>query len=40
MLALESQLRLAPGTIARDGWREQAAMIREGRDDEHVRRWG
>ncbi|MCC2976891.1 hypothetical protein LK533_09425 [Sphingomonas sp. PL-96] len=38
--ALEVQLRLAPGTIARDGWREQAAMIREGRDDDHVRRWG
>jgi predicted flap endonuclease-1-like 5' DNA nuclease len=38
--ALEVQLRLAPGTIAREGWREQAAMIREGRDDEHVRRWG
>lgn len=37
---LEVQLRLAPGTIAREGWREQAAMIREGRDDEHVRRWG
>ncbi|MBB3911549.1 hypothetical protein [Sphingomonas desiccabilis] len=38
--SLEVQLRLAPGTIAREGWREQAAMIREGRDDEHVRRWG
>jgi predicted flap endonuclease-1-like 5' DNA nuclease len=38
--ALEVQLRLAPGTVAREGWREQAAMIREGRDDEHVRRWG
>jgi predicted flap endonuclease-1-like 5' DNA nuclease len=38
--ALEVQLRLAPGTIAREGWREQAAMIREGRDDEHVHRWG
>ncbi|MFV0623722.1 hypothetical protein ACBY01_06900 [Sphingomonas sp. ac-8] len=38
--ALEVQLRLPAGTIARDGWREQAAMIREGRDDEHVRRWG
>ncbi|MFZ3484039.1 hypothetical protein [Sphingomonas sp. 3-13AW] len=37
---LEAQLRLAPGTIAREGWREQAAMIREGRDDEHIRRWG
>jgi predicted flap endonuclease-1-like 5' DNA nuclease len=37
---LEVQLRLAPGTVAREGWREQAAMIREGRDDDHVRRWG
>ncbi|MEP9401756.1 hypothetical protein [Sphingomonas sp. VNH70] len=38
--ALEEDLRLRPGTIDREGWREQAAMLREGRDDDHRGRWG
>ena len=37
---LEARVGIAQGTIERDGWREQAAMIREGRDDEHRGRWG
>jgi len=38
--ALEDDLRLRPGTIDHDHWREQAAMLREGRDDDHRGRWG
>ena len=33
--ALEDDLRLRPGTIDHDRWREQAAMLREGHDDGH-----
>ncbi len=38
--ALEDDLRLRPGTIDHERWREQAAMLREGRDDDHSTRWG
>ena len=38
--ALEDDLRLRPGTIDAEHWREQAAMLREGRDDDHHGRWG
>ncbi|KQM22965.1 hypothetical protein ASE73_01675 [Sphingomonas sp. Leaf24] len=38
--ALEDDLRLRPGTIDHERWREQAAMLREGRDDDHGSRWG
>lgn len=38
--ALEEDLRLRPGTIDAERWREQAAMLREGRDDDHRSRWG
>jgi predicted flap endonuclease-1-like 5' DNA nuclease len=38
--ALEEDLRLRPGTIDHDQWREQAALLREGRDDDHRGRWG
>ena len=34
---LEQRLALAPGVIAQQKWREQAAMLREGRDDDHGR---
>ncbi|UIJ44565.1 hypothetical protein LZK98_16090 [Sphingomonas cannabina] len=37
---LERRLGLEPGTIGREDWRAQAAMLREGRDEEHGRRWG
>lgn len=38
--ALEDDLRLRPGTIDSERWREQAAMLRAGHDDEHRSRWG
>ncbi len=38
--ALEDDLRLRPGTIDHDRWREQAALLREGRDDDHRGQWG
>ncbi len=38
--ALEDDLRLRPGTIDAERWREQAAMLREGHDDDHRSRWG
>ncbi|KQN36597.1 hypothetical protein ASG37_13495 [Sphingomonas sp. Leaf407] len=38
--ALEDDLRLRPGTIDTERWREQAAMLREGHDDDHRSRWG
>lgn len=38
--ALEEDLRLRPGTIEHERWREQAAMLREGHDDDHRSRWG
>lgn len=37
--ALEQRMNLTPGTIAREGWREQAAMLRAGEDDAHARRF-
>jgi predicted flap endonuclease-1-like 5' DNA nuclease len=37
--ALEDRLGLGRGRIAEQHWREQAAMLREGRDDEHGARW-
>lgn len=36
---LESRLGLAAGTITREDWRAQAAMLREGREDEHGTRY-
>ncbi len=38
--ALEDDLRLRPGTIDDERWREQAAMLRAGHDDDHRSRWG
>lgn len=38
--ALEDDLRLRPGTIDEERWREQAAMLRAGHDDDHRSRWG
>ncbi|KQM30615.1 hypothetical protein [Sphingomonas sp. Leaf10] len=38
--ALEDDLRLRPGTIDHERWRQQAAMLREGHDDDHRSRWG
>lgn len=37
--ALEDRLGMGRGRIAQQQWREQAAMLREGHDDEHGRRW-
>ncbi|HTG38694.1 hypothetical protein [Sphingomonas sp.] len=37
--ALEDRLGFGRGRIAQQEWREQAAMLREGRDDEHQGRW-
>jgi predicted flap endonuclease-1-like 5' DNA nuclease len=36
---LEARLGLAPGTIAREEWREQAAMLRDRRLDDHRTRY-
>ncbi len=36
---LEQRLGLTQGTIQREGWREQAAMLREGHDDDHRTRF-
>jgi predicted flap endonuclease-1-like 5' DNA nuclease len=38
--ALEERLALPANSIARDGWREQAAMLRAGDMDGHQRRFG
>jgi predicted flap endonuclease-1-like 5' DNA nuclease len=38
--ALEQRLTLPSGTIARDEWREQAAMLAAGRDDDWRGRYG
>ena len=37
--ALEGRLGEAPGTIAREEWREQAALLASGRHDEHRSRF-
>lgn len=37
--ALEDRLGFGRGRIQQQQWREQAALLREGRDDEHGRRW-
>lgn len=37
--ALEGRLGAEPGTIAREEWREQAAMLAGGRTDEHRTRF-
>ncbi|OAN58811.1 hypothetical protein [Sphingomonas sp. TDK1] len=39
-LPLEDRLGLPHGTIVEEHWREQAALLREGRTDEHARRFG
>jgi predicted flap endonuclease-1-like 5' DNA nuclease len=36
---LEDKLGFGRGRIAQQQWREQAAMLREGRDDDHASRW-
>ena len=38
--ALEGRLGIAPGTIAQEAWREQAALLASGRTDEHRTRFG
>jgi predicted flap endonuclease-1-like 5' DNA nuclease len=38
-VSLETRLGLASGTIAREDWREQAALLRAGGEDEHARRY-
>jgi predicted flap endonuclease-1-like 5' DNA nuclease len=38
--ALEQRMNLARGTIAQEGWREQAAMLRDGDEDRHGHRFG
>ena len=37
---LEARLGLSSGTIAREEWREQAAMLRDRRVDDHRTRYG
>ena len=37
--ALEDRLGFGRGRIAQQQWREQAALLREGHDEEHARRW-
>lgn len=39
-LPLEERLGLPRGTIVEERWREQAALLRAGRTDEHARRFG
>lgn len=39
-MALEQRLALPVGTIARDQWRAQAALLRAGNDAEHAERFG
>ncbi|MBQ1500477.1 MAG: hypothetical protein IIZ38_19390 [Sphingomonas sp.] len=38
--ALEQRLEIAPGTIAGQGWREQAALLRAGNEREHAEKFG
>lgn len=37
--ALEGRLGLAPGTVTREQWREQAALLQAGKTDEHLQRY-
>jgi len=37
--ALEQRLEMAPGAIAAEEWREQAALLRAGNEDEHAKRF-
>jgi predicted flap endonuclease-1-like 5' DNA nuclease len=37
--ALEQRLEMAPGSIASEEWREQAALLRAGNEDEHATRF-
>lgn len=37
--ALEDRLGFGRGRIAQQQWREQAALLREGREEDHQRRW-
>lgn len=36
---LEQKLGVSAGSIAKEGWREQAALLRAGNDDEHATRY-
>ncbi|TVV70260.1 hypothetical protein [Sphingomonas solaris] len=38
--SLENHLGAEPGTVAREEWREQAALLASGRADEHRNRFG
>jgi predicted flap endonuclease-1-like 5' DNA nuclease len=38
--ALEQRLELEKGTIAGEAWREQAALLRAGNEDEHAKKFG
>ncbi|MBO9711340.1 hypothetical protein [Sphingomonas sp.] len=38
--ALEQRLDMAKGAIAEQQWREQAALLRVGKEDEHSKRFG
>ena len=38
--ALEQRLELEKGTIASEAWREQAALLRAGNEDEHSQKFG
>lgn len=38
--ALEERLNMGRGRIAQQQWRDQAAVLRDGDDTEHQRRWG
>ncbi|MCW3836066.1 hypothetical protein ACFQ1E_08440 [Sphingomonas canadensis] len=38
--ALEQRLEMPKGTIASEQWREQAALLRAGNEDEHSKRFG
>lgn len=38
--ALEQRLEMEKGAIAKEEWREQAALLRAGNEDEHAKRFG
>ncbi|MEZ0243312.1 MAG: hypothetical protein ACAH11_08045, partial [Sphingomonas sp.] len=37
--ALEQRLEMEKGAIAKEEWREQAALLRAGNEDEHAKRF-